>query len=283
MKEKNIPIVKHNSIGHIGGKGSYSHEAAKKYFKEASYKSFPHFENVFRALDKGIIDYGVLPIENSSTGGIRDVYDLLIRYNQNIVGEIYLSIKHHLIGLPGASIDNIKTVCSHPQGIMQSSDFIRFNNYDTKICSDTGSAAAFVKEYGDPTYAAIASASASQLYNLEIIKKNTSDKSHNSTRFFVLSNTCASPSNDSLTSLVFTTKHEPGCLYNALKYLADYGINMLRIESRPMDNHPWEYYFFVDIEGSHEDILIKSALEYLKKQSNFFRILGSYKRSQKDI
>jgi chorismate mutase/prephenate dehydratase len=279
MKNPVVPILRIKQIGHIGGKGSYSHEAAKQYFPEGSYASFDHFENVFKALENKTIDYGVVPIENSSTGGIRDVYDLLVKCKLHIVGEVYVNIEHHLLGLPGASRKNIQMVCSHPQGLMQSSEFIRINDYETKLCKDTGSAAAFIKENGDPSYAAIASASAGRVHNLEVIEKNISNCRHNTTRFFVLSSNAKIPSEDGLTSLVFTTRHEPGCLYAALKHLSDYGINMMRIESRPMENRPWEYYFFVDIEGSCKDLQIQSALALLEKHTIFFRILGSYSRA----
>ncbi|MBK5252020.1 MAG: prephenate dehydratase [Peptostreptococcaceae bacterium] len=276
MKNPVVPILRIKQIGHIGGKGSYSHEAAKQYFPEDFFTSFDHFENVFKALENKTIDYGVVPIENSSTGGIRDVYDLLIKCKLHIVGEVYVNIEHHLLGLPGASRKDIQMVCSHPQGLMQSSEFIRINDYETKLCKDTDSAAAFIKENGNPSFAAIASASAGRIHNLNVIEKSISNFSHNTTRFFVLSSKPMTPCENGLTSLVFTTRHEPGCLYSALKHLSDYGINMLRIESRPMENRPWEYYFFVDIEGSTKDSKVQSALAHLEKHTLFFRILGSY-------
>ncbi len=279
MKKPVIPILNIKHIGHIGGKGSYSHEAAKKYFPDGFYTSFAHFENVFNALENKVIDYGVVPIENSSTGGIRDVYDLLVKCKLHIVGEVYLNIEHHLLGLPGAARADIQMVCSHPQGLMQSSEFIRINDYETKLCKDTGSAAAFIKENGDLSFAAIASASAGRIHNLSVIEKNVSNFNHNTTRFFILSSKPMTPNENGITSLVFTTRHEPGCLYSALKHLSDHGINMLRIESRPMENRPWEYYFFVDIEGPCNESNIHSALRLLEKHTIFFRILGSYSRA----
>ncbi|HKL10353.1 MAG TPA: prephenate dehydratase [Clostridia bacterium] len=275
----NISEIEGKSIGHIGNNGSYSHEAAKKYFEKGSFTSFSHFEDVFMALENKTVEYGVVPIENSSTGGIRDVYDLLVKCNVRVTGEVYLNIEHHLIGLPDATLEDIKLVCSHPQGLMQSSEFIRMNDLETKLCKDTGSAASFVKYGKDKNCAAIASESARRIHNLKILKKDISNFRHNTTRFFILSQKPAMPVTDSITSLVFTTKHEPGCLYGALKHLSDYGINMMRIESRPIENRPWEYYFFVDIEGSLMEEKISLALQNLEKQTIFFKILGSYKKS----
>jgi len=282
MKSHNAPKNETASIGHIGSNGSYSHEAAKKYFEEGSFSSFNHFEDVFKALENGYIDYGVVPIENSSTGGIRDVYDLLVKCGINISGEVYLDIKHHLLGLPGTSQEDIKMVCSHPQGLMQSSEYIRSNDFETKLCKDTGSAAAFIRNSNDRSLAAIASESACNIYNLEVIDKNISNYLHNSTRFLVLCSKPAEAAANALTSLVFTTRHEPGCLYSALRHLSDYGINMMRIESRPMENKPWEYYFFVDIEGSIKEPAISSALCLLEKHTIFFKILGSYKKADEN-
>jgi len=279
MKNSNILKIKTKKVGHIGKNGSYSYEAANKHFKEGSFASFDHFEDVFKALKNNTIEYGVVPIENSSTGGIRDVYDLLVKCDIHVVGEVYLDIEHHLVGLPEASLADIELVCSHPQGLMQSSEFIRMNEFETKFCKDTGSAASFVKNSNNKTLAAIASASACRIHNLKIIEKDISNFRKNTTRFFILSKKPASPASNSITSLVFTTKHEPGCLYGALKHLSDYGINMMRIESRPIENRPWEYYFFVDIEGSLMEAKISSALHHLEKQSIFFKILGSYKKS----
>ena len=225
------------------------------------------------------MEYGVVPIENSSTGGIRDVYDLLVKCNVRVTGEVYLNIEHHLIGLPEASLEDIELVCSHPQGLMQSSEFIRMNDLETKLCKDTGSAASFVKHGRDKKCAAIASESACRIHGLKILEKDISNSRHNTTRFFILSQKPSIPASNSITSLVFTTKHEPGCLYGALKHLSDYGINMMRIESRPIENRHWEYYFFVDIEGSLMEAKIGLALHRLEKQTIFFKILGSYKKS----
>ena len=279
MKNPNTPKKETALIGHIGNNGSYSHEAAKKYFKGGSFTSFNHFEDVFKALENKTVEYGVVPIENSSTGGIRDVYDLLVKCDVKVIGEVYLNIEHHLIGLAESSLEDIEIVCSHPQGLMQSSEFIRMKKLESKLCKDTGSAASLVKHSKDKKCAAVASESACRIHDLKILEKNISNFQHNTTRFFILSKKPAIPASNSITSLVFTTKHEPGCLYGALKHLSDYGINMMRIESRPIENKPWEYYFFVDIEGSLMESKIRSSLHHLKKQTSFFKILGSYKKS----
>lgn len=266
-------------IGHLGGKGSYSHEAARKFFPLETCASFKHFEDVFSSLENGSIDYAVVPIENSSTGGIRDVYDLLVKCGLHIVGEVYVDVHHHLLGMPGTKLEDIKTVCSHPQGLMQSSDFIRTHGWQTKLCNDTGSAAAFVSGKGLSSFAAIASASAASVHGLAILKTDINNRNHNTTRFFVLSELPSTPLENGLTSFVFTTRHEPGCLYGALKHLARHNINMLRIESRPIENKPWEYYFFVDIEGSTRENRIQDALSALAEHTQFMRILGSYRRA----
>lgn len=267
-------------IGHLGGEGSYSRQAAEKAFPEVdSYVSHRTFDEIFFALEKGHIDHGVVPIENSSTGSIRDVYDLLVKCRLHITGEIHVSVNHHLLGLPGVRVQDIRTVCSHPQAILQSSDYIRLKGFETHYVKDTDSAAALVKDSANPALAAIASSRAADRHGLDILERHINNRHYNTTRFLILSSMPDAPEEKGVTSFVFTTRHEPGCLYAALKDLADHAINMLRIESRPIENRPWEYYFFVDVEGSINESRIRTALSKLAGHTNFMRILGSYKRT----
>ncbi len=269
-------------VAYQGTEGSYSEEASINYFDEGCNRSsYPTFEAVFSAVTSGEMEYGVVPIENSSTGGIRDVYDLLLKYDLNIVGEYSLKINHHLIGIPGASIDNIREVYSHPQGIAQCSQYLSYHPDWKKISYlNTASSVKHVGKMKDDRLAAIGSSRAAEIYELEILKSGIQDNDTNTTRFIVLKRDDKIDHKADKISLVFSTSHTAGSLFNVLAIFAEKNINLLKIESRPIKHQPGQYTFYVDIDGNREMPNVKEALEEINSRQVFFRILGSYQKSK---
>ena len=264
-------------IGYGGVEGAFSEEALIKYFGDKVKKvNYEQFEWVFEALKEDKIDYGVLPIENSSAGVVNDVYDLLRKYGFYIIGEEYISISQHLLGLKGTDISDIKEVYSHPQGLQQSSNFLKTYEDWRKIpYHNTALAAKLVSEGNDTTKVAIASERAANIYNLEILQRNINNEESNKTRFIVIGKELEN-SEDKI-SIIFKLENKVGTLFNVLKFVNDYGLNMLKIESRPVGNEPWEYYFYLDFQGNLQDDKVKDVLTLIEKNSSYFRLLGAYK------
>lgn len=265
-------------IGFQGVEGSFGHQAAIEYFdKDAEFMEYMSFEDVFKGLLNGETDYGVLPIENSSTGSISSVYDLIGEYGFYIVGEKCLRIKQNLIGLKGASIKDIKEIYSHTQGFEQSSSFLK-KHQEWKLIPyhNTAYSAKTVALSKDFTKAAIASEKAARLYNLDIIEKDINDNENNYTRFVIISRKALEYIDTSKISVMFSIKHRAGELYKVLESFHLNNVNMLKIESRPIKNRPWEYMFYIDFEGSLNDIDIVKSIEKIKNSSTYFKLLGNY-------
>lgn len=265
-------------VGYPGVTGSFSESALDAYFgSETKRKNYEHFDEVFEALKNDEIDYGVVPLENSSTGAINDNYDAIRDYGFFIVGEQSLSISQHLLGLPGSSLEDLREVYSHPQGLLQSRQFLSEHAWmKQREYANTSLAAQYVANEKDPTKAAIASDKAAQLYGLEILQENIQNLKTNSTRFIIFGKHLETSKDVSHVSIVFTLKHEVGSLYQVMKVINDHHINMLRIESRPLKATPWEYYFYVDFEGNLENQNIILALEDMKTHTITLRVLGNY-------
>ncbi|MGL6175212.1 MAG: prephenate dehydratase [Cellulosilyticaceae bacterium] len=267
-------------VGYQGVEGSFSEEAAHNYFGEIEIPMarYDEFEDVFDAINKGEIDYGVLPIENSHTGEILDVYDLINQYNLYIVGEEIVRVRHNLVGVKGTSLEGIKEVYSHPQAFAQSKKFLKMSKHLTCIpYANTAMASKYIAEMKDTSKAAISSQRAAKRYGLEIIVSEINTKNNNSTRFIVLSKNMKISSKCDKVSIVFTTKHTSGALYNVLSHFAYNGVNLLKIQSRPIQDKSWHYFFFVDLQGSLEDANMLIALGRLNVECEHFRILGNYK------
>jgi monofunctional chorismate mutase, gram positive-type, clade 2 len=265
-------------VGYQGVPGSFSEHALEKYFsQDIKRKNYQHFEDVFQALLRDEIDYGVVPLENSSTGAINDNYDLIRDYGFFIVGEQSLSISQHLLGVKGSCIEELTDVYSHPQGILQCSHFLgQHQHIHPHEYENTATAAQYVSSKKDKRFAAIASSKAAKLYHLDILQENIQDIKSNSTRFIIFGKNLEKRADATCVSVVFTVKHEIGALYEVMKVINDHQINMLRIESRPLKETPWEYYFYVDFEGQLEDVSIIQAIESIKAYTNTLRILGNY-------
>ncbi|MDA3730949.1 prephenate dehydratase [Niameybacter massiliensis] len=278
-KPKQMP-----QVGYQGVIGSFSEDAATRYFKDqdASYTRYDEFEEVFEALVRGEIDYGVLPIENSYTGEVLEVYDLIGHYNLYIVGEEIVRVTHHLAGVQGSKIEEIEEVYSHPQALGQCKQYLRQYPYIQSIpYANTAMAAQYIEQLDNKHKAAICSEKAANLYNLSILQRGINTKSNNYTRFIILSKTMQILPECDKVSIAFTTKHESGALYHILAHFAYNGLNLLKIQSRPMKDKSWHYYFFVDLEGHLEDANMLIALGKVSKESEYFSILGGYRQSKK--
>jgi len=276
INEKEIENPK---IIYFGEEGSFSEEAAISHFGEnAIRKNAKTFEDVFLAVEKGICDFGVLPIENTSTGSINDVYDLLAQYGCYIYGEIKIAINQCLLGVEGASVDTISEVFSHEQGFFQCKEFFK-EHPDIKKTpySSTSESAKYVKELGDITKGAIAGKRAAEKYGLKVLKENINYSKNNKTRFIIISKFLSIKDDANEISITFTLPHESGTLFNVLSTLAKNNLSMSRIESRPIQDKSFEYRFFVDFLGNLKEEYIKSALFDIMEKCLEFRLLGNYK------
>lgn len=272
--------LKNIKIGYQGVKGSFSEEAMIKYFGENhTTTDYEEFEDVFLALKNNEIDYGILPIENSCTGAITTVYDLLVKYGLYIVGEECIKIDQNLIGIKGSKFEDIKEIYSHPQGFEQSSEFLnKQNNLRLIPFHNTAISAKYVSELNDKSKAAIASLRAAQIYGLDVIQKEINDKDNNHTKFIIVGRKLESSKECNKITVVFSLDNKAGTLYNLLRYFAENNINMIKIESRPTKNEPWQYLLYVDFEGNIENEDVKKAIKLIEEKSEYFKLLGSYKR-----
>jgi prephenate dehydratase len=262
-----------------GERGAFSEDAVITFFGDAELSPSRYIADVFEAVLKDDVDFGVVPVENSQAGSINDTYDMLLSYPLNIFGEIHLRISHCLMALPGESVDGIKMVYSHPQALAQCEEFLRKLKAEIIPTYDTAGSAKKIKEAGLKGCAAVASKRAAQIYGLEILAEKIETNVNNYTRFFVISKKKAEYTSKSKTSLVFSTKNIPGALYACLGAFATRDINLTKLESRPSKDKPWEYVFYVDFEGHIDDRVCQEALMELKDKINFMRILGSYPRA----
>ena len=274
---KNIPVTDARVV-YQGVEGAYSHGAALQYFgQEVDLYHVVTFEDAMKEVADGKADYAVIPIENSSAGTVSDNYDLLMKYHNTIVGETFLTVNHALLGLPDAKLEEIQTVFSHPQALMQCSQFLNANrNWKQISVENTAVAAKKLIEDGNPTQAAVSSEIAGELYGLKVLKPSISDNKENTTRFLILSKDPVYKEDAKKLSISFETPHEIGSLYNMLSNIIYNGINMVMIESRPIPGRNWEYRFFVDMEGNLGDASIQNALKGIYEEGNNFRILGNY-------
>lgn len=270
-----------DKIGFYGVNGSFSEEAMIKYFGENKYsKDYEEFEDVFIAVKNNDIDYGVLPIENSSTGAISDVYDLLYKYGFYIVGEVCIRVNQNLVGIKGTTLETITEVYSHPQGFGQSTEFLKsYSGWDLIPFHSTANSAKLVNDLKDNSKAAIASKRVASIYNLEIIKENINNQSENFTRFVVIGKEVKKNPKADKVSVVFSLDDEAGTLYKLLRHFAENDINMIKIESRPMKNGPWKYLLYVDFEGNLDSSKVKKALLLIEKSSPYFKMLGYYEKN----
>ncbi len=261
-----------------GVEGAYSHGAALKYFgPEASLYHVATWDDAMKEVEEGRADYAVLPIENSSAGAVTDNYDLLMKYHNYIAAETFLTVNHALLGLPNARTEDIRTVFSHPQALMQCSEFLNANRQWKQISvENTAVAAKKVLEEGDPSQAAVASEIAGELYGLKVLSSSINHNKNNTTRFIILTKEAVYREDAQKISLSFELPHKSGSLYNILSNFIYNGVNMFMIESRPIPGRNWEYRFFVDIEGNLSHASVQNALKGISEEGRNMRILGNY-------
>ncbi len=278
LKEREDLFAKGQTIVYQGVRGAYGHEAAMRFFgRDVNCYSVDTFREAMDEVKHKGADFAVLPIENSSTGIIDDVYDILAEYDNHIVGECTLKIGHALLGLKDAEIEDIRKVYSHPQGLLQTRRFLSGFDWEEISARNTAVSAKTVMEKGDRTLAAVASPAAADLYDLKILKDNISDNPNNSTRFIVVSAKKEYPVNGDIISICFELKHEAGSLYKILTYLYYNDLSMTKIESRPIQGTKFEYRFYVDFEGNLKGENERAALKAIEMETENFRLLGNYK------
>lgn len=261
-----------------GADGAYSQAAMHTYFGE-DVDSFhvETFRDAMGAIEEGRADFAVLPIENSTAGIVSEIYDLLVEYENYIVGEQVIPIQHCLLGVPGAANEDINVVYSHPQSLMQSSRYLSEHMSWKQISMQNNAfATQKVAEDMDIHQAAIASEFAGKLYGLNVLDKGIQNDKNNSTRFIIVTNQKIFKKNASKVSICFEVAHESGSLYHALSHFIYNHLNVSKIESRPIENRNWEYRFFLDFEGNLSDSAVKNALRALREETFNLKILGNY-------
>ena len=271
LEKENVRVV------FQGVEGAYSQAAMQQYFGD-KITSFhvEHWRDAMEAIAEGAADYAVLPIENSTAGSVNDMYDLLVEFENYIVGEQILKIEHCLLGVPGTKISDIQTVYSHPQSLMQSSRFLGGHSWQQISMPNNAFAARKVAEARLKTQAAIASEYAGKVYGLEVLQKPVNNVSNNSTRFIIVTNQKIFKKNAKKISICFEVPHESCSLYHMLSHFIYNHLNLTKIESRPIEGRTWEYRFFLDFEGNLEDSAVKNALRGLREEASNMKILGNY-------
>ena len=261
-----------------GVEGAYSQQAMMEYFgKDCDSFHVETWKDAMEAIKNGEADFAVLPIENSTAGIVSENYDLLVEYDNYIVGDQVISIRHALLGTTDAEIEDITTVYSHPQALMQCSDFLYEHSAWEKISmKNTAVSAKKVMEDADKSRAAIASTLTAELYGLKVLDENISNTQNNATRFIIITNKKISAKNASKVSICFEIAHESGSLYHMLSHFIYNNINMTNIQSRPIKGKKWEYRFCVDFEGRLEDTGVINALRGIKEEATSMKILGTY-------
>ena len=258
--------------------GAYSQMAMMQYFGE-SVNAFhvDTFREAMCSIEEGRADFAVLPIENSTAGIVSEIYDLLVEFENYIVGEQIIRIEHCLLGVPGAKQEQIRTVYSHPQSLMQSARYLNAHeNWRQISMQNNAFAARRVIEDGDMSQAAIASEQAAKIYGLDILERGVNQADNNSTRFIIVTNQKIFLKNASKVSLCLEVSHESGSLYRILSHFIYNNLNMCKIESRPIEERNWEYRFFIDFEGNLADGAVKNALRGLREEARSMKILGNY-------
>ncbi len=263
-------------VAYLGPEYTYSHEAARMRFgSSAEFAAEPSIAAVFGALDTSRADFGVVPVENSSEGSVTLTLDLLIDTPLVIIGEVLLPIRHALMSREGDAAA-IAVIYSHQQSLGQCRNYLAANFPHCRLEAVASNTAGAARAAGEPDAAAIASEAAAAPYGLSVIARNIQDSAQNTTRFLVIGSSPAGPSGADKTTALFAVRDEVGALNQALNIFARNRINISKIESRPLRSRPWEYLFFVDLQGHREDAGLKRALAALERKALFLKVLGSY-------
>ena len=265
----------------LGPKGTFCEQAAMTFLKDSnvSFTDCKSINDIFILVEGEKVNYGIIPVENSTEGSVNIALDLLLESNISISGEVEERITHNLIAAPRTELKDIKIIYSHPQAIAQCRDFIEKSlpNVQARDASSTAAAVNVAKDMENT--AAIGSKLAAKVYDMNILKEKIEDNPNNFTRFLVLAKKDADPTGYDKTSIIFSVQHFPGALHKALGVFAGRGINLTKIESRPTKDKPWEYIFFCDFEGHRTDKKLHEAFMELRNTTIVLKILGSYPRS----
>ncbi len=263
-------------VTYLGPEATYTHIAAKAYFgKSASFVPQPSIRDVFQSVEKGDAHYGIVPVENSIEGAVNYTLDLFYESELKICAETYLNISHDLLSSAG-SLKEIELVYSHPQALAQCRTWLRKYLPDVSVQEVGSTSEAARMALSKKRSAAIASREASQIYKLDVLASKIEDFSRNTTRFLVIGKKAARPTGRDKTSIMFVTPHTPGALYKVMTPIAEAGLNMVKLESRPSRQENWTYIFFLDLEGHIDQDEVKQTLEHMKQICLFTKWLGSY-------
>lgn len=271
----------HNTIAFQGHPGAYSHLLCQRAYPDMKPLACDSFEDAFKAVQEGRAAIAMIPIENSLGGRVADIHHLLPDSRLFIIGEDFLRVEHHLLAPPGATLDTIKTIHSHPQALAQCRGMIRDLNLKPVSEADTAGAAKMVADIGDPSQAAIASSLAGEVYNLVSLRSRIEDKLGNTTRFVIMApqRSDPPPNTDSLVSLFFQVRSVPAALYKALGGFATNGINVVKLESYITDSAFTVAQFYAEIEGHVAEIHVDRALQELQYFTSMMKIIGCYPAS----
>lgn len=260
-----------------GVEGAYSQQACDKIFRIPSIMYFTSFDGVFSAVDNGLCEYGVLPLENSTAGSVNKIYDLMMQYNFSIVRSTRLKVDHNLLVKDGTKLSDVKEVLSHEQALNQCSEFFKENKgIKPTVCANTAMAAQMVAESSRNDIACLSSRSCAELYGLKCIKESVQDQGNNYTRFICISKRPQIFPGSDKTSLMMTLPHRPGSLYKVLGRFYSLGINLIKLESRPLPDRDFEFMFYFDIETSIYSPRFSELMSDIESMCEDFRYLGSY-------
>jgi prephenate dehydratase len=264
------------TVGYQGEPGAFSEEAAATLFPGAATLPVRTLRAIFEDVRGGQLAYGVVPVENSQAGSINETFDLLGRGGVSIVGEVVVRVDHSLLALPGTGIGDLRRVCSHPQALAQCDEFLAALDVEIVPVYDTAGAAKVIAAEGRSDEAAVASPRAAELYGLVILARQIQTHPENRTRFAAISADPTPLAPPDKTSIVFSVRNEPGALVRALDALASRGLNLSKIESRPVVAEPWHYRFYLDIDAGDPEHPLREALEAMEADVTSLRPLGSY-------
>ena len=260
-----------------GVEGAYSQMACERLFTTPNIMYFKNFDAVFTAIEKGFCQYGVLPIENSTAGSVNQVYDLMMSHNFSIVRSVRVKIDHCLVAPEGVKMDDVKEIVSHEQAIGQCTEFIKsLGNVKVTVRENTAEAAKYVAESGRKDVAALSSVSCAKLYGLNCLKESVQDKGSNFTRFICISKDLEIYPGADKTSIMAVTHHKPGALYKLLSRFYAQGVNLTKLESRPLPDKDFEFMFYFDLEKSIYSEDFVKLLGEMDEMCEHFEYLGSY-------
>lgn len=265
------------TVAFQGIAGAYSEQAVRQFFgPEVESVPCRTLVDTFFAVENRDAEYSMLPVENAVAGSVTQSYELLVEHDLRIHAEVILRVRHMLLALPGTKLADLKRVRSHPQALAQCQRYLGRHGLEREPTFDTAGSARDLTANPEASIGAIASELAAELYDLEILDRDIEDFPFNYTRFFVLATEGPPRAQRNKTSLVFTTPHQPGALYECLGEFARRRINLTKIESRPRLNRPWQYVFYLDFEGHSQDPECEAAIMALLRRSSFVKLLGSY-------